>query len=300
MYTLCLSGGGFRATLFHLGVIRRLIYLDIFKEIERINSVSGGSIAAGMIMKEYTFNGRFNSVEEFDERVIIPIINFIQQSPKKDIYRFIPLQKSTKKFEKASESILQKKSDFIISDASAASDIWGHKRPSKVKKLKRAIDISIDQNSKLRRRLIFGKLYEKRDSILIETSKELSTYTSKIIPTKPSPTEVEKMPEYKTPQFEIEKNIALIRTHLNAFHDLEIQLLLWNGMVKVDAALKRWVPSKVKGEFWNDVPVLKMNDSELKKCVEILAKGKATKIYWESHKKLHFNEELKENISNKL
>ena len=33
-YTLCLSGGGFRATLFHLGVIRRLIFLNVFNQIE--------------------------------------------------------------------------------------------------------------------------------------------------------------------------------------------------------------------------------------------------------------------------
>ena len=41
---LCLSGGGFRAALFHLGALRRLNELGILSQIDRISSVSGGSI----------------------------------------------------------------------------------------------------------------------------------------------------------------------------------------------------------------------------------------------------------------
>jgi len=41
---LALSGGGFRASFFHLGVIRRLEELGIMKNIEVISTVSGGSI----------------------------------------------------------------------------------------------------------------------------------------------------------------------------------------------------------------------------------------------------------------
>jgi NTE family protein len=43
---LCLSGGGYRATLFHLGVLRRLNELNILGKLRTISSVSGGSIAA--------------------------------------------------------------------------------------------------------------------------------------------------------------------------------------------------------------------------------------------------------------
>src|SRR5208337_3211707 len=45
-YALCLSGGGLRATFFHLGVIRALRRLDRFKGLTHIFSVSGGSILA--------------------------------------------------------------------------------------------------------------------------------------------------------------------------------------------------------------------------------------------------------------
>ena len=41
---LALSGGGFRASLFHVGVLRRLAELDLLREISALSTVSGGSI----------------------------------------------------------------------------------------------------------------------------------------------------------------------------------------------------------------------------------------------------------------
>src|SRR5712664_2030798 len=46
---LCLSGGGFRAMLFHLGAFVRLNELGLLPRLDRIASVSGGSIAAGAL-----------------------------------------------------------------------------------------------------------------------------------------------------------------------------------------------------------------------------------------------------------
>ena len=46
---LCLSGGGFRAMLFHVGVLRRLNEGGYLPSLDRISSVSGGSITAGML-----------------------------------------------------------------------------------------------------------------------------------------------------------------------------------------------------------------------------------------------------------
>jgi NTE family protein len=43
---LCLSGGGYRAALFHLGALRRLNELGILSQIDTFTSVSGGSIMA--------------------------------------------------------------------------------------------------------------------------------------------------------------------------------------------------------------------------------------------------------------
>jgi len=48
-FGLCLSGGGYRAMLFHLGVVRRLDEAGVLGGLERISSVSGGSITAGVL-----------------------------------------------------------------------------------------------------------------------------------------------------------------------------------------------------------------------------------------------------------
>lgn len=41
---LALSGGGFRASLYHLGVLARLAELDVLRQVEILSCVSGGSI----------------------------------------------------------------------------------------------------------------------------------------------------------------------------------------------------------------------------------------------------------------
>ena len=46
---LCLSGGGYRAMLFHLGSLWRINELGLLSKIDRISSVSGGSITAGVL-----------------------------------------------------------------------------------------------------------------------------------------------------------------------------------------------------------------------------------------------------------
>lgn len=46
---LCLSGGGYRAMVFHLGALWRLNEAGLLKKLNRVSSVSGGSITAGML-----------------------------------------------------------------------------------------------------------------------------------------------------------------------------------------------------------------------------------------------------------
>jgi NTE family protein len=48
---LALSGGGFRAMLFHAGALQRLNELGLLPKISRVSSVSGGSIAAGFLAR---------------------------------------------------------------------------------------------------------------------------------------------------------------------------------------------------------------------------------------------------------
>jgi NTE family protein len=46
---LCLSGGGFRALLFHLGALRRLNELGVLERIDTFSATSGGSLLAARI-----------------------------------------------------------------------------------------------------------------------------------------------------------------------------------------------------------------------------------------------------------
>jgi NTE family protein len=46
---LCLSGGGYRAMLFHLGALWRLAELGYLPKLDRVSSVSGGSITAAVL-----------------------------------------------------------------------------------------------------------------------------------------------------------------------------------------------------------------------------------------------------------
>jgi len=49
---LALSGGGTRAMIFHLGVLKYLAEKNCFEQVSRISTVSGGSLVTGFIFKE--------------------------------------------------------------------------------------------------------------------------------------------------------------------------------------------------------------------------------------------------------
>jgi NTE family protein len=46
---LCLSGGGYRAMVFHVGVLWRFYEADLLRSLRRVSSVSGGSITAAVL-----------------------------------------------------------------------------------------------------------------------------------------------------------------------------------------------------------------------------------------------------------
>lgn len=51
---LCLSGGGYRAMLFHVGSLWRLNEVGLLSTLDLVSSVSGGSITAGVLAKHWT------------------------------------------------------------------------------------------------------------------------------------------------------------------------------------------------------------------------------------------------------
>lgn len=82
---LCLSGGGYRAMVFHLGALRRLNeagYLHKLTSGGRVSSVSGGSITAAKLGLEWT-SLTFDSegvATNFEQLVVDPIIGVAQTS----------------------------------------------------------------------------------------------------------------------------------------------------------------------------------------------------------------------------
>ncbi len=75
---LALSGGGFRATLFHLGALWRINELGLLRKITRICSVSGGSITAGVLghrWRQLTFDDK-DVATNFDSEIADPLRHF--------------------------------------------------------------------------------------------------------------------------------------------------------------------------------------------------------------------------------
>ncbi len=71
---LALSGGGYRAMLFHVGALWRLNEAGYLPRLERISSVSGGSITAGVLgMKWSRLGFRDGVASEFSREVVGPV-----------------------------------------------------------------------------------------------------------------------------------------------------------------------------------------------------------------------------------
>jgi NTE family protein len=78
---LALSGGGFRATLFGLGSLWRLNEAGLLGRLDRISSVSGGSILSGLLAHRWRrlefANG---SARNFEAEVVVPIRALCEKS----------------------------------------------------------------------------------------------------------------------------------------------------------------------------------------------------------------------------
>jgi NTE family protein len=79
---LALSGGGFRAVLFHAGMLWRLNELGVLSRLARISSVSGGSIASGLLAVRWPtlqFDAR-GVATNFTDAVVAPLRAFCARS----------------------------------------------------------------------------------------------------------------------------------------------------------------------------------------------------------------------------
>jgi NTE family protein len=83
---LALSGGGFRATLFHLGALWRLNELGWLRRLDIITSVSGGSIINGVLATRWSslawtpLPGGGETATDFEDKIAKPIREFCTKS----------------------------------------------------------------------------------------------------------------------------------------------------------------------------------------------------------------------------
>ena len=87
-FGLALSGGGFRAVLYHLGLVRFLRDAGILSRVTHISSVSGGSIiGAHLALNWDRYNG---SPNEFDAAAS-ELLSFVRLDVRNRIFRRFPL-----------------------------------------------------------------------------------------------------------------------------------------------------------------------------------------------------------------
>ena len=75
---VALSGGGFRATLAGIGSLRRLAVIGKLRSVRHVSSVSGGSIANGLLAQAWAgLRDAGFTVDKFDELITAPALDLI-------------------------------------------------------------------------------------------------------------------------------------------------------------------------------------------------------------------------------
>jgi len=78
---LCLSGGGYRAMVFHIGAIWRLHEVGLLSSLKRISSVSGGSITAGVLALKWSkLAGKPFDRASFEHEFVTPLRTLADQT----------------------------------------------------------------------------------------------------------------------------------------------------------------------------------------------------------------------------
>ena len=86
---LALSGGGFRAMLFHLGAVWRLNEMAMLPDIGRFSSVSGGSILAGLLAVRWSMLRFQDGVAvNCNEEVVEPVWQFCSRNIDRSAFIF--------------------------------------------------------------------------------------------------------------------------------------------------------------------------------------------------------------------
>lgn len=116
---LCLSGGGLKAAMFHVGGLIRLNELGLLRTLRRVCSVSGGSITGAYLGMKWTdldwdTNGR---AQKLDDEVVRPLVRFCL----KGIERGPLIEDLLSPFSTVSEGLIRAYRDDLFKDATLQS-----------------------------------------------------------------------------------------------------------------------------------------------------------------------------------
>ena len=179
-----------------------------------------------------------------------------------------------------SEAFLKHNNPCIIMDASAEPSNWpDHYHAGYFNLNRRILNVSLSQIVYLRRRLIYNHRNKNIIQLLIGRSiSELFEAEKKLRSWKRA------LPDYPRNYRELELLTANLRTDLDAFHDIEIDMLIWSGAVRMDLAAKSLLPELIPEDRWNDIPTFSSYDQHLIK--QILQLGQSRKIFGKKHRSL--------------
>src|SRR5215470_7522604 len=85
---LALSGGGFRASLYHLGLLRFLQDAGLLSQVTHITSVSGGSVMAAHLALNWD---RYNGDDAAFDAAASELLSFVRLDVRNRILRRFPL-----------------------------------------------------------------------------------------------------------------------------------------------------------------------------------------------------------------
>ncbi|MFF2533774.1 patatin-like phospholipase family protein [Brevibacillus sp. NPDC058079] len=172
-----------------------------------------------------------------------------------------------------SENLLKEDIPFIIIDASSVSSPWPDNLQLKsYKHIWRILSVSLEQIILLRRRLIYQ--HPNKNCIQLILSKSINDLVD-------FETEYRK-PDRPFPVFsnispEVELLIAGLRTDLDFFHNIEIDLLMWAGEIRMDLAIKSLFPHLINNDLWITTP--KSPDYPLDMILNKLNQGQKRMIF---------------------
>lgn len=172
-----------------------------------------------------------------------------------------------------SENLLKDKTPFIMLDASAETAL-DDIQPSSFELSRRTLSASLDQIVALRRRLLF--IDQKCEGIQLILNRPITEIAASEVKCRQA-----NLPSYDWVDPALEKLVASIRTDLDPFHDIEIEMLMWAGAIRMDLAIRSLIPDSMSLLRTSPPEMPKYPEQQIR---EVLIQGRKRRIFGKVHK----------------